>query len=73
MTSLADDSDDEWQRTELHMWYMIIFIGSALAISIIGVMKVLTINFTFYFLLDLISMSTTYPHILLTMVDLFLS
>ena len=39
---------------------MTIFIGSALRIYVVGVMTVLTDNFTFDFLLDLISMKKNY-------------
>ena len=53
MTSLADSGIGERQYSESHAWYMIKFLGITLEMYIIGVMKLLTSNFTFNFLLDL--------------------
>ena len=52
---------------------MITFLGSALSIYIIGVMTVLTINFTFDLFLDLSSMEITFLHNIPTMTDPLLS
>ena len=52
---------------------MIIFLCNSLAISIIGVMTVITSHFAFNFLFDLIPMTNTYIHNVNTMTDLFLS
>ena len=73
MTEFTDGRDEKWQCADSHTWCMITFLDCALAISIIRVIMMLTSDFIFDFLLDLISMAKTYLRSVPTMTALLLS